>query len=57
MIETMLSISMFFAGGVGSMCAFYLKRISTTLDAQAKVVTDIDKRVVRCESKIEGFQK
>lgn len=48
---------MFFAGGVGSMCAFYLKRISTTLDAQAKVVTDIDKRVVRCESKIEGFQK
>ena len=57
MWEMVLSTSMFFAGGVGSMCALYLRRISNTLDKQAEMVSDIDKRVVRCESKIEGLNK
>jgi len=53
----MLSISMFFAGSVGSMCAIYLRRISRALDGQIMLVRDIDKRVVRCESRLEGLNR
>lgn len=56
-ITMVLSLSMFFGGAVGSLCVLYLRRISSTLDAQALIVADIDKRVVRAETRLAGLNK
>jgi len=47
---------MFFAGFVGSICTMYLKRISGTLERQSMLVADIDKRVVRVETKLTDLK-
>jgi len=57
MWETLLAVSMFFAGGIGSMAILYLKRISVTLDRQIEFVADIDRRVVRVETKMIVLNK
>jgi len=55
--DSVLSVAMFFAGCIGSMCALYLRRIAQTLDDQVRLVRDIDKRVVKCESRLEGLNR
>ena len=53
MLEVILSVAMFFAGGIGALCAMYLQKISRTLEAQAALVADIDKRVVAVETRMK----
>ncbi len=52
MSDQILAISMFFSGGVGSICMLYLHRIASVLDEQARLVRDMDKRLVSCEVKV-----
>jgi len=47
--ETILSISMFFGGIVGSLGIVYLKRITENMDNITIMIHDIDNRVIRLE--------
>jgi len=51
LIEIILAIAMFFAGGVGTLVIMYISRIANGMDKMVILVTDIDKRVVRLETK------
>jgi len=53
--EIVLAVSMFFGGGIGTMATLYLSRIAQTLDKQIELVRDIDKRVVKVETRIQGL--
>jgi len=50
-IEIIVSLSMFFGGGIGMLVVMYISRISTAVEKVVTLVADIDKRVVRLETK------